>query len=99
VVYKATNNIDIQKIIQLFQEAELFNNCLIKFINDSDDFRKEISYKFGLMFKSWYDEKIYMLKFIFKREVMCIVSKIQKNDVDSFRFLEAIIDTILVALR
>ena len=95
-----------EKVLRLFQSEEsLFQNFLIPFTLDlrnsrqMEEFKDNVAGKFGLMMKTLHDGKLYMIKFIFKNDVIRIVSKVQKNDVESFRFLEAIIDTILISLR
>ena len=96
----------IEKALKWFQgENHLFQNHLIAFnmdlknFKDMEDFKNNVMGKFGLMLKTFHDQKLYMIKFIFNKDAMRIVSKVQKNDVESFRFLEAIIYTILVSIR
>ena len=105
VEFKVNRIVEFERTLKLFQEKVLFNEYLISLKNTFDDkkiaedLKKNIVGKFGLMFKSLHDGQIYLMKFIFKNEGLIIESKVQRNNVESFRFLEYIIDTITVSLR
>lgn len=105
IKYSPTQFFDAQKILMLFNNQLLFKNFIIHFNYDpSDDKKKNVaslkkSGKYGILFKTLHDDKVYMMKFIVETEGLNIITRAQKNNIESFRLLESLIDTFLSIIR
>lgn len=106
VKYKANEFKDGQHLLNIFEHAEIFKNYLITFKDDKNDLKKNSDFKekqklgkFGIIFKTLHDDKPYLMKFIVTIEGIYIISQVQKNNVESYRLLEYLIDTFLSILK
>lgn len=106
VKYKANEFKDSQYLLNIFENDEIFKNYLITFKNDENDLKKYSSLnekqklgKFGIMFRTLHDDRPYLMKFTIAIEGIYIISKVLKNDVESYRLLENLIDTFLSILK